>query len=212
MVLTPSRRQFLRGRLFGGLARAAAARVEAPLHVFTPPPPPPAAETRKQRVTLPMLRPPGALDEASFLSTCTKCDDCARACPYQAITHAPARYKHAAGTPMIDPVAAPCHMCPDTPCVTACKPGALRNGRPLKMGTAVIQGFQCLAFQKSFCTVCSEQCPVDGAIGIDGGKPVINDAACTGCGVCQYACPAPQNAILVLPLRDRPIQVETSIR
>jgi ferredoxin-type protein NapG len=95
-------------------------------------------------------------------------------------------------------------MCPDTPCITACKPRALRSEQPMKMGTAVIQGFNCLAHRSSFCTVCSEQCPVEGAISVVNGKPIINDQTCTGCGVCHYACPAPQNAIIILPLRDRP--------
>jgi ferredoxin-type protein NapG len=210
-----SRRQLLRGRFFGRIAQAASARVEEKLEAvqaatkaFTeakPAPQGPKQNGRQDaRVVLPILRPPGAIDEASFLATCTKCDECVKACPYQAIIHAPSRFRQAEGTPMIHPTASPCHMCPDTPCITACEPGALRKERPLKMGTAVVQGFNCLAHRNSFCTVCSEQCPVEGAVKVVNGRPVIDEKTCTGCGVCHYACPAPQNAIIILPLRDRP--------
>ena len=206
-----SRRQLLRGRFFGRIVQAAATRVEEKLEAvqtatkaFSESTSPVAKGKQDPRVVLPILRPPGAIDEAGFLATCTKCDECAKACPYQAITHAPARFKHAAGTPMINPTTSPCHMCPDTPCITACEPRALRREQPPKMGTAVVQSFNCLAHRNSFCTVCSEQCPVEGAMAVINGKPIINDAVCTGCGVCHYACPAPQNAIIILPLRDRP--------
>ena len=158
----------------------------------------------RRPLTLPVLRPPGAVPELAFLAGCTKCDACATACPYDAIVPAPARFKAAAGTPMIDPANAACHMCPDTPCIAACEPRVLRADRPLKMGTAVIQTWNCLAHQRSFCTTCAERCPVPGALTIVAGKPQVNEAACTGCGLCQWACPAPTNAVMILSRPDRP--------
>jgi Na+-translocating ferredoxin:NAD+ oxidoreductase RNF subunit RnfB len=65
---------------------------------------------------------------------------------------------------------------------------------------AVIQGRFCLAYT-SFCTVCSERCPVPGAIRVEKGIPVVVAETCTGCGVCHEVCPAPRNAVLVLPRR-----------
>jgi ferredoxin-type protein NapG len=50
-----------------------------------------------------------------------------------------------------------------------------------------------------------EACPVPGAIEIAGDKPKIVDAHCTGCGVCQFVCPAPDNAVLLVPLAERPL-------
>jgi MinD superfamily P-loop ATPase len=88
--------------------------------------------------------------------------------------------------------------------VAACEPLALRFDVPAKMGTAVISPLDCLAHQNTTCSACVEQCPVEGAMRWEHGRPVVDPAACTGCGVCQYACPAPRNAVMILPIRDRP--------
>lgn len=63
---------------------------------------------------------------------------------------------------------------------------------------AVIQGRHCLAYQKSFCSVCYEQCPEEGAIEVKQGIPIIVGGNCTGCRVCHDVCPAPVNAILMI--------------
>ncbi len=157
------------------------------------------------RPTIPVLRPPGAVEETAFLRDCTRCDACLEACPPNAIVHAPARMRHAAGTPMIDPAVQPCVMCDDLPCVAACEPGVLSAHVPPVLGTARIVEETCLAHQGSFCTVCSERCPVDGAITLDGRhRPTVVEDTCTGCGVCFHVCPAPDNAVLVMPLLTRP--------
>ena len=148
---------------------------------------------------LPVLRPPGAVGEEEFLAGCTRCGECATACPHDAIIPAPSRYRQAAGTPMIEPVRSPCLMCDDTPCITACEPRVLRQENPIKMGTAKIVPFHCLSGPPGFCSSCLDQCPVEGAITLQGQFPVIQSQACTGCGVCQHVCPAPTNAVLILP-------------
>lgn len=154
--------------------------------------------------SFPVLRPPGAVEEEQFLNGCTRCNACIEVCPHDSIILAPERFRRAAGTPMIDPVRQPCRMCEDTPCISACEPGVLRRDVPLRMGVARISPITCLAHQGSFCTVCSEQCPVVGAIEVVAGKPRIVEEECTGCGVCQHACPAPENAVLLMPLAERP--------
>jgi len=68
---------------------------------------------------------------------------------------------------------------------------------------AVIQGRFCLAYT-SFCTVCSERCPVPGAMQVEKGIPMIVSDICTGCGVCHDVCPTPTNAVLVIPRRRNP--------
>jgi Na+-translocating ferredoxin:NAD+ oxidoreductase RNF subunit RnfB len=66
---------------------------------------------------------------------------------------------------------------------------------------AVIAGRQCLAYQNNFCTTCSERCPVPGAIVIEKGFPRVVPQVCTGCEICHQVCPAPENAILMVPRR-----------
>ncbi len=157
----------------------------------------------RRRGTIPVLRPPGAVAEEDFLALCTLCGACEEACPHDAIMGAPARFREAAGSPMIDALNTPCHMCADTPCITACEPGALRDDVPKKIGMAMLQQHSCLAYNKSFCTVCSERCPTEGAIEVERGKPRIVAEHCTGCGICHSVCPAPANAIMIMPNPDR---------
>lgn len=65
---------------------------------------------------------------------------------------------------------------------------------------AVIQGRFCIALT-SFCSTCVERCPVSGAMKKEHGMPVVVSDVCTGCGVCHDVCPAPRNAVLVIPKR-----------
>jgi len=68
---------------------------------------------------------------------------------------------------------------------------------PVKKSVFVVAR-DCLAYQSSFCSVCREQCPVEGAIKIENGRPFIQADRCTACGICREVCPAPRNAILIL--------------
>ena len=153
---------------------------------------------------IPVFRPPGAIEEGQFLAGCTRCNDCADACPHDAIRKAPERLGSIAGTPTILAETAACMMCEDFPCIAACEPGVLVHSIPKVMGTARVTEPLCLAYRGTICTVCSERCPVHGAIDVTHGKPTIVEAVCVGCGVCRYVCPAPENAILLMPAFLRP--------
>jgi MinD superfamily P-loop ATPase len=61
----------------------------------------------------------------------------------------------------------------------------------------------CLAWQGSFCSTCSERCPVENAIVIELGRPRVVEEHCNGCGVCVQVCPAPLNAFEFLPSHPR---------
>jgi ferredoxin len=63
---------------------------------------------------------------------------------------------------------------------------------------------RCLAWQRSFCTVCSERCPELGAIVLDEGRPVLVEERCTRCGECIAVCPAPINAFELAISPDEP--------
>jgi ferredoxin-type protein NapG len=199
-----SRREFLRGRILPVLQGALDDNCAATSSETQPSESSrPKTSPRFERA-FPVLRPPGAVAEDEFLAGCTRCEACIKACPTQSIIQAPARFRRAAGSPMIDPIQQPCWMCADFPCIAACEPRVLQFALSKRMATARIESFSCLAWQGSFCTVCSEQCPVPGAIVLEANKPRIVEQVCTGCGVCQHVCPAPENAILLLPLPDRP--------
>lgn len=68
---------------------------------------------------------------------------------------------------------------------------------------AIIQGRHCLALE-SYCSVCIERCPEPGAMNTVQMIPMIVPEICTGCGICQQVCPAPENAVLMLPRRTSP--------
>jgi len=73
-----------------------------------------------------------------------------------------------------------------------------------QLEVAVIAARSCLPYQGTACTMCSDQCPVPGAIAFEEGFPVIVPEICTGCRICHDVCPAPVNAILMIPRRTPP--------
>ncbi|MCA9214766.1 MAG: 4Fe-4S dicluster domain-containing protein [Planctomycetales bacterium] len=176
-----------------------------------------SSHARTRHRSIPVMRPPGAIAERGFLAGCTRCEACIDACPHDAIIHAPVRLREAAGTPTIDADHQPCLMCADFPCISACEPGVLTSAIPVMMGTARVVEHLCLPYQGAPCTACSESCPVENAIVMteeaDGNssctpasmKPTVNESICTGCGVCRSVCPAPENAILLMPMFSRPL-------
>lgn len=166
-----------------------------------------------------LLRPPGALEEFAFLTACTRCDACLLACPQGAILRATGSARLALGTPYIAPRAMPCFLCAELPCIAACPEGALLwpgpngQGAPpaVRMGKAVVNMERCLngATQEASlqeCRTCLERCPypgeairmIEGAAGTPP-RPEVDAEFCTGCGLCEFGCPAPDAAIVVEP-------------
>ncbi|CAA6812615.1 MAG: Ferredoxin-type protein NapG (periplasmic nitrate reductase) [uncultured Sulfurovum sp.] len=126
------------------------------------------------------------------------------------------------GTPFFVPTQVPCYMCEDIPCVPVCPSGALDFNSLLNekkeldineasMGLAIVHKESCIAFWGIQCDACYRACPLlDVAITLEYQKndrtgkhafllPVVQDNACTGCGLCEQACVTEEPAIFVLP-------------
>ncbi|WP_243384061.1 4Fe-4S dicluster domain-containing protein [Geothrix alkalitolerans] len=175
-----------------------------------------------------LLRPPGALDELEFLTKCTRCDKCMRACPENAILKAGPNAGLGLKTPYLDPRSIPCFLCTTLPCVAECDDEALvwptrtlRDGtviegpKAVRMGTARVKPSLCATWgdvdrEPRACRVCVDRCPypeeairiAPPAEGEAVGHPVVEAEVCTGCGLCVFACPAEPVAIVVDPRRD----------
>lgn len=145
------------------------------------------------------IRPPGALEESMFLSTCLRCGKCAQVCPRKAIIMGRGDKGLSIGTPYIEPRQAACDLCMD--CIKVCTSGALRGGerQKVRMGFAEINREQCLAWQGHECKACYTSCPFyNEAIILEGHKlPVVDREKCVGCGICENVCIADPAAITV---------------
>jgi len=149
-----------------------------------------------------VLRPPGALPEDEFLNTCQRCGGCAEVCPAHAIwlsTEGPA-----AGMPFIDPDLAACVVCDGLLCTHQCPSGALRplnEPRQIVMGLAEVSESLCVRSSGEDCRICVERCPIgaEALILVGSGPPIVREAGCVGCGVCQFYCPTRPRAIVVQP-------------
>lgn len=160
------------------------------------------------------LRPPGALPEKDFNAACIKCGKCVNACPYDTLNLAAAGGDLPIGTPHFIPRDVPCYLCPDIPCMKACPTGALspelKDINNSRMGLAVIDLENCLSWRGLRCEICHRECPLKGkAITLETHPrpiskhamfyPIVHSDACTGCGICEKACPTTEAAIRVLP-------------
>ncbi|MGE4420487.1 MAG: ferredoxin-type protein NapG [Sulfurimonas sp.] len=169
-----------------------------------------------------LLRPPGALLEKDFITTCIRCGMCVNACPFDVLQLATISKNTPIGTPYFTPRENACRLCPDIPCTTACPTDALdlklltKNDllsiNNAKMGLATVNTQSCLAYLGLQCTMCIRACPLaDVAIVLKNERnprtgmhafltPVVNPNHCTGCGSCEMACPTNIASIKVFPL------------
>ncbi len=110
-----ARRRFLRTALLTGGVLGAALSGYLPI-----------AYAQKKR-----LRPPGALDEQDFLSSCIKCGQCVQVCPVDAIKLADLTDGFGVGAPYIDAREQACDFsCDAVQCILACPTGSLTYKKP----------------------------------------------------------------------------------
>lgn len=168
------------------------------------------------------LRPPAALLEKEFISTCMRCGMCVEACPFDVLKLATISDDVPTGTPYFTPRENACRLCLDIPCASACPTDALDLKRLVrnetlsinnaKMGLATINTQSCLAYLGLQCTMCIRACPLADIAIVQQSernprtgmhaflKPIVNPDYCTGCGMCEQACPTEITSIRILPL------------
>lgn len=129
------------------------------------------------------IRPPWALTTSEFISTCTRCDECARACPTRIIVRGDGGY------PEVSFSAGECTFC--GACAQACTPRALSTTRPTWRLQPQLAS-NCLARRSVLCRACADVCE-RGAIRFTLRAPQpsvqVDATACNGCGACVRSCP-----------------------
>ncbi len=158
-----------------------------------------------------VIRPPASGQEARFTRLCVRCGACVRACPSGIIRFGG---RDAGWSGVLAPeVSFDYSYCaPDcAACGQACPSGAIPRFAADKkfaapMGLARVDEEQCLLGQNRECGACAGACRY-GALDLAWdpvnmtSRVVVDPKACTGCGACEYVCPASPRAIRVKPLR-----------
>ncbi len=173
-----------------------------------------------------LIRPPGAITRGSdgkpvmmredqFRDLCLRCGECMKACITGGIQPA----LHEAGwdgvfTPVLKPSVGWCEReC--TACGDVCPTGAMRpfladEKTEIMIGLAYIDSNRCLAWRMGehykLCLVCDEQCSYKAVkwMDVDGIKrPVVEEAKCTGCGICEAKCPVQPLAAIVVDRSEK---------
>lgn len=135
------------------------------------------------------LRPPWSRPDR-FAELCTRCGDCAAACPEGIVVTGN-------GFPAIDFGRGECTFC--GACAQACPTGALDPAQPSPWTARARIGTPCVALHGVVCRSCQDACP-EGAIRFRPrhgavARPEIALASCTGCGACVAPCPADAIAV-----------------
>lgn len=151
-----------------------------------------------------IFRPPGALPEEEFLEKCHRCGNCVKNCPANAIQSLQSQDSILDNTPYIDPEEQPCVICDSLACMYVCPSGALQTvfAEDIRIGLAVFNSETCLRKQSVECSYCVDTCPIgaDAIVLSQENLVEVFDSGCTGCGVCQYACPTDPKSIVIRPI------------
>ena len=153
------------------------------------------------------IRPPASEGEARFTRLCTRCGACVRSCPSGIIRFGGTG---AGWAGVLAPeIAFDNGYCPPscTQCGQVCPSGAIprftqKNKHRRPMGEARVDENHCLLSFSRECGACVGACPY-GALDMAWdsenmtSRIVVDAARCTGCGCCEYVCPASPKAMRI---------------
>ncbi|WP_163328215.1 4Fe-4S dicluster domain-containing protein [Desulfurobacterium thermolithotrophum] len=148
------------------------------------------------------IRPPGSLDEDTFVSLCDKCGKCVEACQTGVLDKVKGMNPIVLDTPFMNFENNFCEMCYS--CINVCPSGALKKENLQKFKyVARLDKSKCVAFQSVFCQTCYWSCPqMDKAITlIDFTHPEFHEEHCLGCGRCIHACPTTPKSIKLVKVK-----------
>lgn len=160
------------------------------------------------------LRPPGALEEKSFLGACIKCGQCVQVCPVEAIVLADATDGFGVGVPYIDARRQACDFsCDALSCILACPTGALSHAvhtkEEVRAGVArLVRPDACLARKGEGFHGLARGDHFDGRLRyeeIDRWNPLpVRDRTYDRevCDLCVIECPIGTDAIRIVAFED----------
>jgi MauM/NapG family ferredoxin protein len=165
--------------------------------------------TSDQRSSEKLIRPPGSLPEAAFLSACVRCGECMKVCPTNALQPASDQAgPEGLWTPVLVPRIGYCeYYC--SLCTQICPTGAIeelkiKEKTSVRIGSAWIDKNRCIPYALGrSCSVCEEKCPtspkaiqlIETEMAMPDGTsstqklPIVDLDACIGCGICETKCP-----------------------
>lgn len=160
-----------------------------------------------------VVRPPGSVPEREFLRLCVRCGQCIKVCPNNVLQ--PVGLEHgfdSLWTPKVTPNWSGCEPTCNN-CGQVCPTGAIRaldlqEKQAARIGLAVVNKRTCLPYVGGGqCRLCVDECRAAGYDAIEfirvGGEtaengepvegsgalaPVVLEAKCVGCGLCQMRC------------------------
>ncbi|CAI2528330.1 ferredoxin-type protein [Serratia liquefaciens] len=131
------------------------------------------------------IRPPWSRQGSLFITDCTRCQACVRACETGVLISG------SGGFPEIDFQRAECTFCGR--CAQACAEPVFRPLTETPWRQHAVFGTACLAQRGVECRSCQDSCEPQAIrfrphLG-EMAQPVLDAAACNGCGACVAGCP-----------------------